>query len=129
MNDLLRRCTAVIEGKATGLMYRCQLAETEPAHHDHQWDRWPEMPSEVTRQLLAAELRRLGEYRRDYCRCPKTAPDYYQMDPMALAVHEEHATAEWLADIVEGVNDGRGWMPSWRWGDWTTYLTCQGGAA
>lgn len=125
--DLLRRCTAVIEGKGTGLMHRCRFAETE-CKGDHEFDRWPEMPSDVTRQRLAAELRNLGAWRREYCRCPKTAPDYHDMAPLTLAVHEEHTAAEWLADIIEGVNDGRGWLPSWRWDDWTRYLASGGEA-
>lgn len=72
------------------------------------------------RRAVAEELRQLGEWRREYCRsCPQTAADYHAMDPMALSVHEEHATAAWLADIVEGKNDAMGWLPSWRWDDWT----------
>lgn len=78
--------------------------------------------SDTTRQQIAAELRKLGEYRREYCHsCPQTAADYHAMDPIALAVHEEHTTAGWLADIVEGTNDAKGWLPSWRWDDWATF--------
>lgn len=74
------------------------------------------------RKIVAAELRQLGVWRREYCRsCPQTALEYQGMDPMALAVHEEHTTAEWLADIVEGKNDAMGWLPSWRWDDWAKF--------
>lgn len=72
------------------------------------------------RRQVAEELRQLGEWRREYCHaCPQSQGDYHAMDPMALAVHEEHETARWLADIVEGKNDAMGWLPSWRWGEWT----------
>lgn len=27
-------------------------------------------------------------------------------------------SAKWLADVVEGSNDARGWLPSWRWDEW-----------
>lgn len=72
------------------------------------------------RRQVATELRQLGAWRREYCHaCPKDAGDYHQLKPMELAIHEEHATADWLADIVEGKNDAMGWLPSWRWDDWT----------
>lgn len=72
------------------------------------------------RAAIVSDLRFLAEARKDYChRCPEHQGDMNEMGPMALAVHEEHATALWLADIVEGTNTARGWLPSWRWSEWT----------
>lgn len=64
-------------------------------------------------------LRFLAEARKDYCHhCPEHQGDMHTMGPLALAVHEEHASASWLADILEGTNDAKGWLPSWRWAEW-----------
>ena len=71
------------------------------------------------RRQVAEDLRWLAVARKDYCRrCPETQGDMHDMGPLALAVHEEHATASWLADIIEGKNDAMGWLPSWRWDEW-----------
>jgi hypothetical protein len=75
------------------------------------------------RREVAEDLRFLAEARKDYCHsCPEYQGDMHEMGPMALAVHEEHASATWLADIIEGKNDARGWLPSWRWDEWTARL-------
>jgi len=71
------------------------------------------------RAQIVKELRFLATSRRDYCyACPKTVEEFYQLRPQELGVHEEHIAADWLADIIEGKNDARGWLPSWRWGEW-----------
>lgn len=71
------------------------------------------------RARIVEQLRFLADARKDYCHsCPQSADAYHTMDAMALAVHEEHAAASWLADIIEGTNTGQGWLPSWRWLEW-----------
>jgi hypothetical protein len=78
-----------------------------------------DLPFETDQQKIVAQLRFLAAARRDYCHsCPQTATDFHKMDAMALAVHEEHESASWLASIIEGSNDARGWLPSWRWSEW-----------
>lgn len=77
-----------------------------------------EQPIDV-RAKIVADLRFLAAARKDYCqRCPEHQGDMHEMGPTALAVHEDHSAAAWLADILEGTNDAKGWLPSWRWDDW-----------
>ena len=73
---------------------------------------------EVVEEIIA-DLRFLAEARKDYCaRCPETQNEMRDMTPTELGVHDGHATAAWLADILEGTNTGHGWLPSWRWDEW-----------
>jgi len=67
-----------------------------------------------------ADLRLLAAARKEYCQhCPESLGDMAAMHPSSLAVHMNHETAEWLADILEGTNSGHGWLPSWRWEQWS----------
>jgi hypothetical protein len=76
------------------------------------------------RAEVVAELRLLAAARKDYChRCPEHQGDMAAMSPTDLGVHDNHATAEWLADIIEGTNAGHGWLPSWRWDEWPNTRT------
>jgi hypothetical protein len=71
------------------------------------------------RKQVAEDLRFLAAARKDYCaRCPEHQGDMHEMGNMALAIHEEHMSASWLADIIDGKNDAKGWLPSWRWDEW-----------
>lgn len=75
--------------------------------------------AEDLRAKIVSDLRYLAEARKDYCgRCPEHQGDMMQMTPTEMGVHDGHATAAWLADIVEGSNDAKGWLPSWRWDEW-----------
>jgi hypothetical protein len=79
-----------------------------------------ELGRRESRGSIVADLRFLAEARKDYChRCPETQNEMRDMGPSALGVHDGHATASWLADIIEGSNDAMGWLPSWRWDEWT----------
>lgn len=65
------------------------------------------------------QLRFLADARKAYChRCPANQEEAQGLSWQDLAVHEEHATAAWLAEILEGGNDGKGWLPSPLWSDW-----------
>lgn len=75
-------------------------------------------PVDVRAQIVA-DLRYLATARKDYCnRCPEHQGDMMQMTPTEVGVHDGHATASWLADIIAGANDAKGWLPSWRWDEW-----------
>jgi hypothetical protein len=74
---------------------------------------------EDTRAAIISDLRWLAEARKEYCqRCPEHQGDMHDMGPTALAVHDDHDAAERLADIIEGTNEAKGWLPSWRWDEW-----------
>jgi hypothetical protein len=77
-------------------------------------------PTKVEGRAKAiADLRFLAEARKEYCqKCPESQDEMRDMEVTALAVHEEHATATWLADILEGTNTAQGWLPSRRWDEW-----------
>ena len=71
------------------------------------------------RRQVADELRWLAAGRKQYChRCPESQNEMRDMSPTDLGVHDGHATADWLADIVERKNDAKGWLPSWLWDEW-----------
>ena len=71
------------------------------------------------RARVVADLRFLAKGRAAYCfRCPQTATEMQGMSPSEIAVHAEHEAAEWLANILAGSNDGKGWLPSWLWDAW-----------
>lgn len=76
----------------------------------------------IEREVVVEALRFLAAARKEYChRCPEHQGDMAAMSVTDLAVHEEHATADWLADIIAGSNDAKGWLPSWRWDEWHPY--------
>lgn len=71
------------------------------------------------RARIVADLRFLATTRAEYChRCPESQSDMAEMSQADLALHTEHSTAAWLADIIDGQNSGSGWLPSWRWDEW-----------
>lgn len=72
-------------------------------------------------------LRFLGDARMEYGprRPPETATDIAKMSTDDLMVWVQATTAKKLAGIIEDSAQAWGWLPSWRWDDWTAFLASQ----
>lgn len=77
----------------------------------------------IERETVVEALRFLAEARRGYFQAPepKTSLDIDQMDASQLMIWTQIKTAEQLANIFEGGDDAKGWLPSWRWDEWHPY--------
>lgn len=65
------------------------------------------------------KLRWLADARAEYVSGPfETVNGYFALPDAERAIAREVLAARQLADILEGVNDGCGWLPSWKWDDW-----------
>lgn len=69
---------------------------------------------------VAARLRFLAAARREYFHGsePETSTDLDRMDSAQLMIWTQVRSAEQLANIIEGTDDAKGWLPSWRWSEW-----------
>lgn len=78
-----------------------------------------ERAEKEARSHLLTELRWLAAARAEYCHIDHTdVRAYLDASDMEQHIHQEHAVVEGVADILDGTNDGMGWLPSWRWDDW-----------
>ena len=75
------------------------------------------------RRLIADQLHALGDGRMEYVCRPDNEPthsgeiDALEPRGMAQVVYGEATGARWLAKIIRGEIDDKGWLPSWRWHD------------
>lgn len=72
------------------------------------------------RERIIAQLRFLSRARREYFRGeePEHSGELDAMQTSDLLVWSESRTADQLAAVLAGVNDAKGWLPSWRWSEW-----------
>jgi len=71
----------------------------------------------------AEAVRWLAKARAEYCHLPHEDQralinSIIEGDRGTQALHTQHETAEQIADMLDGSNDGMGWLPSWRWDEW-----------
>lgn len=88
-----------------------------------EFDRMIERVRAEERERLIGNLRWLAKSRAEYCRLPHADEDaairaYHESSRLMQVLHDEHTTAEAIADLLDGSNDGMGWLPSWRWDEW-----------
>lgn len=71
-----------------------------------------------TRREIAARLDGLGNGRLEYVGRPLPAngDEIEMLGGMRGSIYGEATGAKWLARIIRGETDDRGWLPSWRWG-------------
>lgn len=72
-----------------------------------------------TREQVVRLLSLLADGRAEYFhgKEPEHQGDLRAMRFDELIIYAEREAARHIRDIVAGDNDGRGWMPSWRWDD------------
>lgn len=68
-----------------------------------------------------ADVRWLAEARAQYAAFRETSnvAEYRALSEPERAVHDEVVHARHVADMLAGDNDAAGWLPSWRWDEWT----------
>ena len=70
----------------------------------------------VERAKITSYLDRLSEGRMEYVHTKvEHAGDIEAMGGLQAVVYGEATGAKWLARILRGETDDRGWLPSWRW--------------
>jgi hypothetical protein len=77
------------------------------------------MMGKKARKKVIRELRWLAAARAEYCHIDHDSVQaYLDASQTQKYIHHEHTSAEMLANILAGTNDGMGWLPSWRWDEW-----------
>ncbi len=98
-------------------VYTAQHGAILSDEHSREFDRWLQARDAEERARTIALLTLLADGRGEYFHGPE--PEH-QGDLRAMRFDElilwaERQAARQVRDIVAGDDDGRGWMPSWRW--------------
>lgn len=78
----------------------------------------PACSNEDERARTIQILRFLAASRKEYFRADRDLP-YSEWSTNDQVIHAQFTTADLLADILEGKDDAQGWLPSWRWDEYT----------
>lgn len=98
-------------------VYAAQHGAIMADEHGREFDRWLTEHDDEQRARTVALLTLLADGRGEYFHGdePESQGDLRAMRFDELILWAERRAARQVRDIVAGDDDGRGWMPSWRW--------------
>lgn len=65
------------------------------------------------------KLRWLADARAEYVDGPfSTVDEFHRLSPTMQSIAREVMTVRLAADMLDGINDAFGWLPSWKWDEW-----------
>jgi hypothetical protein len=96
----------------------------QPESDENAWITHELSKRPPTLEQFVALLTVLADGRAEYFhgKEPEHQGDLQSMRFDELIIYAEREAARHIRDIVAGTNDGKGWMPSWRWDELTTAL-------
>jgi hypothetical protein len=71
-------------------------------------------------QAAIADMRWLADRRDEYGgpRNVENVQDYFALSDIDRRLYDEVKNVRHVVDIIDGDNDGYGWLPSWHWEAW-----------
>lgn len=111
-------CTPTVEVARGHYAWKSEsiAAATSYLEGQAQFDRMLATVRAEVKADVVAQLRWLAAARAEYDHIPEGG--YHSATASDQLVHHEHRGVSGVADILEGISDGMGWLPSWRWDEW-----------